>query len=292
MRSIPGRFAGSTGLVFCCALALGIIAMPTAEARRVRHKPPTPFSVVLEPFKLTRSIVHAAAAPIVHNAPRVLAATAVAPIKLAYYSPRKLKPRPPRGAEDIYEADAEERSDEKPIRVAYQPSAKSAAPRAEEDDQDAQQEIGRVEQRGDRPMVSGDRAVLRGGVAYAPSRAPQSVKNAIWAANTLRRKPYVWGGGHGSFNDRGYDCSGTVSFALHGAGALGSPLPSSDLMRYGERGRGRWMTIYSRPGHTFAVIAGLRLDTTDLGRGGDVGPRWYDYSRNTGGYVARHPIGM
>lgn len=141
-------------------------------------------------------------------------------------------------------------------------------------------------------MVSGSRAVLRNGVAYAPSRAPQSVKNAIWAANSLRRKPYVWGGGHGSFYDRGYDCSGTVSFALHGAGALQSPLPSSELMRYGERGRGRWITIYSRPGHTFAVIAGLRLDTTDLGRGGDVGPRWYAYGRDTGGYVARHPAGM
>lgn len=141
-------------------------------------------------------------------------------------------------------------------------------------------------------MVSGSRAVLRNGIAYAPSRAPQSVKNAIWAANTLRRKPYVWGGGHGSFYDRGYDCSGTVSFALHGAGLLSSPLPSTDLMRYGERGRGRWMTIYSRPGHTFAMIAGLRLDTTDLGRGGDVGPRWYAYDRDTGGYVARHPIAL
>ena len=141
-------------------------------------------------------------------------------------------------------------------------------------------------------MVSGNHAVLRNGVAYAPSRAPQSVKNAIWAANTLRRKPYVWGGGHGTFYDRGYDCSGTISFALHGAGVLTSPLPSSDLMRYGERGRGRWMTIYSRSGHTFAVIAGLRLDTTDLGRGGDVGPRWYEYSRDTGGFVARHPVGM
>ena len=141
-------------------------------------------------------------------------------------------------------------------------------------------------------MVSGSRAVLRGGVAYAPSHAPQSVKNAIWAANTLRRKPYVWGGGHGTFYDRGYDCSGTVSFALHGAGVLNSPLPSSDLMRFGERGRGRWMTVYSRSGHTFAVIAGLRLDTTDLGRGGDVGPRWYEDGRDTSGYVARHPVGM
>jgi cell wall-associated NlpC family hydrolase len=277
--------------IFYCALVMVFAVMPKAEARRVRHKLPTPFSVALEPFKLTRSVVHAAARPIVHNAPRVLAATAVAPIKLAYYAPRRLKPRPPRGTEAIYDADEE--SDGKPIRAAYQPSSRTrtATPERDEDEQE-QEEVGRVEQKGDRPMVSGNRAVLRNGVAYAPSHAPQSVKNAIWAANSLRRKPYVWGGGHGSFYDRGYDCSGTVSFALHGAGILNSPMPSSDLMRYGERGRGRWMTIYSRPGHTFAVIAGLRLDTTDLGRGGDVGPRWYDYGRDTGSYVARHPVGM
>ena len=282
--------------IFYCAVVIVFAAMPEAEAGPVRHKPPTPFSVALEPFKLTRSVVHAAAAPIVQNAPRILAATAVAPIKLAYYAPRRLRPRPPRGSEQIYEADEVEDS-VKPIRVAYQPSSgtQTAAPRPEEVDPDQDQEqeqIGRVEQRGDRPTVSGDRAVLKGGVAYAPSRASQSVKNAIWAANTLRRKPYVWGGGHGTFYDRGYDCSGTVSFALHGAGVLNSPLPSSDLMRFGDRGRGRWMTVYSRSGHTFAVIAGLRLDTTDLGRGGDVGPRWYDYGRDTGGYMARHPVGM
>ena len=141
-------------------------------------------------------------------------------------------------------------------------------------------------------MVSGSRAVLRNGVAYAPSRAPQSVKNAIWAANTLRRKPYVWGGGHGSFSDRGYDCSGTVSFVLHNAGALSSPLPSSDLMRFGHRGRGRWITIYSRRGHTFAMIAGLRLDTTDFRNGGNTGPRWHADGRDARGYVARHPAGM
>jgi cell wall-associated NlpC family hydrolase len=287
--------AGSRVAILYCALVTGLLAIPNAHAQQVRHKKPTPFSVTLEPFKLTRSVVHAAAAPIVHNAPRILAATAVAPIKLAYYAPRRLKPRQP--ADPIYEAESMDESEAKPIRVAYQPSSrtKTAAPQEEELDQDQDQqreEIGRVEQRGDRPMVSGDRAILRGGVAYAPSRAPQSVKNAIWAANTLRRKPYVWGGGHGTFFDRGYDCSGTVSFALHGAGVLNSPLPSSDLMRFGERGRGRWMTVYSRSGHTFAVIAGLRLDTTDLTRGGDVGPRWYDYSRDTSGYVARHPMGM
>lgn len=273
---------------------LALLAVPTMDARTRRQRP-TPFKVALQPFVMARSVVHAAAAPIVQNAPRVLATAAVTPIKVAYYAPRRLKPRAPYG-EQIYDADEE--SDLKPIKVAYATSQprKAEAPRAEEYDQDQEgedeQEIGRIEQRGDRPTVSGNRAVLRNGVAYAPSRAPQSVKNAIWAANTLRRKPYIWGGGHGSFYDRGYDCSGTVSFALHGAGVLGSPLPSSDLMRYGERGRGRWMTIYSRPGHTFAVIAGLRLDTTDLGRGGDVGPRWYDYQRDTGSYVARHPVGM
>jgi cell wall-associated NlpC family hydrolase len=294
MRSKPGLSPGSKAALFCCALAIIFLIVPQAEARPVRHRAPTPFQVALEPFRLTRSVIHAAARPIVRNAPRVLAATAAVPIKVAYYAPRRLKPRAPMGAENVYEMDEE--SDVKPIRVAYRPSnrTQTAPPRAEEYDQDQDQEneSGRIEQRGDRPMVSGSHAVLRNGVAYAPSRAPQSVKNAIWAANTLRRKPYIWGGGHGSFYDRGYDCSGTVSFALHGAGVLNSPLPSSDLMRFGERGRGRWMTIYSRNGHTFAVIAGLRLDTTDLGRGGDVGPRWYAYGRDTGGYAARHPMGM
>ena len=84
--------------IFYCAVVIVFAAMPEAEAGPVRHKPPTPFSVALEPFKLTRSVVHAAAAPIVHNAPRILAATAVAPIKLAYYAPRRLRPRPPRGS--------------------------------------------------------------------------------------------------------------------------------------------------------------------------------------------------
>lgn len=290
MRFIPGRITGRAA-IFCCALTIVFVAMPNAEARRVRYRRPTPISVVLQPFRLARSVVHAVAAPVVHKAPRILAATAVTPIKVAFYSPRKVKPRMPRGVEASYEA--EEDSDPRPIRAAYSTSGRSqtASPRAEEFNED-QDESGRVEQRGDRPIVSGSRAVLRNGVAYAPSQAPQSVKNAIWATNTLRRKPYVWGGGHGSFYDRGYDCSGTVSFALHNAGALNSPLPSSDLMRFGERGRGRWMTVYSRSGHTFAVIAGLRLDTTDLGRGGDVGPRWYAYGRDTGGYVARHPVGM
>jgi cell wall-associated NlpC family hydrolase len=295
MRSFSsGILPRKKAAIFCAASAVLFLLLPDAEARPSRHRKHKTFSVALQPFSLVHSVVHSVAAPVVHNAPRILAATAGAPIKLAYYAPANLRPRPPR-AEQYYEP--EEESDVKPIRVAYPAPGRgrTAAPQQTEDydqDQEQEQESGQIERRGDRPTVSGSRAVLRNGVAYAPSGAPQNVKSAIWAANTLRRKPYVWGGGHGSFYDRGYDCSGTVSFALHGAGLLTSPLPSSGLMRYGERGRGRWITVYSRPGHTFAVIAGLRLDTTDLGRGGDVGPRWYAYGRDTGGYVARHPAGM
>ena len=142
------------------------------------------------------------------------------------------------------------------------------------------------------PMVPGNRAVLRNGVAYAPANAPDSVKHAIWAVNSICRRPYVWGGGHGSFHDYGYDCSGTVSFALHYAGMLEQPLPSTDFLRYGEYGRGRWFTIYSRRGHVFAMIAGLRLDTTDVRYGSDVGPRWYLNGRDTWGFQARHPVGL
>src|SRR5437764_6163368 len=188
-------------------------------------------------------------------------------------------------------ADASPRAE--PIRVAYYaPRTQPAlAPRAESVEDDLERTNTFPEINSNRPMVAGDRAILRNAIAYAPSHAPDNIKNAIWAVNTLRRKPYVWGGGHASFNDYGYDCSGAVSFALHYAGLLDAPLPSSDLRHYGRRGRGRWITIYSRNGHTFAIIAGLRLDTTDLRDGGDVGPRWYADSRDTSGFDARHPAG-
>ena len=183
-----------------------------------------------------------------------------------------------------------------PIRVAYYaPRAQSVpAPRAEaveEENDDAEIANEAPVIRSNRPVVEGSRAVLRNGIAYAPSKAPDNIKNAIWAVNSLREKPYVWGGGHGSFNDHGYDCSGAVSFALHYAGLLDAPLPSSDLRHYGRRGRGRWITVYSRDGHTFAFIAGLRLDTTDMRDGDAVGPRWYVEGRDTRGFVARHPEG-
>ena len=88
------------------------------------------------------------------------------------------------------------------------------------------------------------------------------VKRAIWAANQLRSKPYRYGGGHKSFDDHGYDCSGAILYVLAAAGLINTPMSSTEFRSYGERGAGKWITIYAREGHTFAVIAGLRLDTT------------------------------
>ncbi|HZV75582.1 MAG TPA: hypothetical protein VFF79_17870 [Conexibacter sp.] len=137
------------------------------------------------------------------------------------------------------------------------------------------------------PTVPGDVGVIRNGVAYAPAAAPIEVQRAIWAANTLRHKPYIYGGGHQSFRSRGYDCSGTVSFALHAAGLLHSPLDSSSFMGWGERGRGQWITVYTNPGHAWAIIAGLRLDTSGPG---ESGPRWRTETRSTRGFKVRHPV--
>ncbi len=137
-----------------------------------------------------------------------------------------------------------------------------------------------------RPTVPGTVGVIRRGVAFAPAAAPIEVQRAIWAANKLQGKPYVYGGGHKSFRSRGYDCSGTVSFALNAAGLLDSPLDSSSFMRWGERGRGEWITVYTNPGHAFVVIAGLRLDTSGPG---ESGPRWREALRSTAGFKARHP---
>lgn len=143
----------------------------------------------------------------------------------------------------------------------------------------------------DTQAVAGEQAkILANGKAAAPDGAPDAVKNAIRAANAIVGKPYIYGGGHRSFFDRGYDCSGTISFALHGGDVLDSPLDSSSFMSWGERGRGDWVTIYTNPGHAFVVIAGLRLDTSAAGDpSGAKGPRWRPRLRSTTGFRARHP---
>jgi len=145
------------------------------------------------------------------------------------------------------------------------------------------------------PTVTGKTARLRfGGQAAAPQDAPLSVKRAIWAANQLRTKPYRFGGGHKSFLDSAYDCSGTVSYALGAAGLIPSPMSSSDFRRFGQSGRGKWITVYARNGHTFAIIAGLRLDTTPYLTAHDRwAPRWQLTERvPAGGFEARHPVGL
>jgi cell wall-associated NlpC family hydrolase len=136
--------------------------------------------------------------------------------------------------------------------------------------------------------------ILPTGYAAAPVSAPQEVKDAIAAANEIIGKPYVYGGGHNAkFLSRGYDCSGTVSYALHGAALLTRPLDSSSFMKWGAKGPGTWFTVYTNPGHAFAVIAGLRLDTSAAGdRTGGKGPRWRPVLRSTKGFAARHPVGF
>ena len=144
--------------------------------------------------------------------------------------------------------------------------------------------------------------LLPDGTAAAPADAPPEVQQAIWAANAIQDKPYIYGGGHKDFEAAGYDCSGTVSYALHGGGLLDSPLDSSSFLKWGERGKGEWMTVYTNPGHAYAVIAGLRLDTSaasvtrsnkrQFKKALERGPRWRPTQRSSRGYKTRHPVGF
>jgi cell wall-associated NlpC family hydrolase len=130
---------------------------------------------------------------------------------------------------------------------------------------------------------------LPNGIALPPLEAPTEVLKIIEAGNVIARSPYKWGGGHGKWQDNGYDCSGSVSFALAAAGLLNAPLASGPLMRWGKPGKGKWVTIYTNPGHVFMVVAGLRFDTSGAKR---TGSRWQNDMRPGSGYVARHPPGL
>ena len=131
-----------------------------------------------------------------------------------------------------------------------------------------------------------------GGRAIAPASAPPAVKAMIEAANRIRHRPYVWGGGHRSWNSRGYDCSGSVSYVMHAAGLLESPLDSTGFMRWGGGGAGSWVRIYASKEHVFAVIAGLRWDTSYSEDGDRSGPGWSEQMRPTGDFRLRHPLGL
>ena len=145
------------------------------------------------------------------------------------------------------------------------------------------------------PTVLGDVARILADVAYAPAAAPIQVKRAIWAGNAIRLKPYIYAGGHGRWNDAGYDCSGSVSYVLHAAGLLRVSKDSSGFEGWGTSGLGHWITVYTNPGHAFVEIAGVRLDTSTAGDPNPppgTGPRWRPVMRETAGFLARHPAGL
>ena len=142
------------------------------------------------------------------------------------------------------------------------------------------------------PVPAGEDAVIDSrGRAIAPSSAPERVKAVIAAANRIVDKPYRYGGGHGRWEDSGYDCSGSMSYALHGGGLLSRALTSSGFSSFGEPGRGEWITTYGSGGHSYMVVAGLRFDTGYNDDTSD-GPSWSARMRPSRGYTARHPAGL
>jgi len=134
--------------------------------------------------------------------------------------------------------------------------------------------------------------LLPSGRAVAPPSAPPAVRAMIEAANRIHHRPYVWGGGHRDWSARGYDCSGSVSYVMHAAGLLESPLDSTGFMRWGGGGAGSWVRIYANREHVFAVIAGLRWDTSMTEDGDRSGPGWSEYMRPGKGFRLRHPVGL
>lgn len=143
---------------------------------------------------------------------------------------------------------------------------------------------------GRRPGAKGGGVTVSGGFAQTPPGAPRPVEQAVAGGNAIAHFPYRWGGGHGSFIDDAYDCSGSVSYALAAAGMLEEPLASGDLAGWGEPGRGRWITVYANPGHVYMEVGGLRFDTS--GRAGRRGSRWQNSRRSGRGFEARHWPGL
>ncbi len=147
--------------------------------------------------------------------------------------------------------------------------------------------------KGNEPKGVKGKAKLKGGDAVAPSNAPKDVVRVIEAANKINKRPYRYGGGHKKFEDKGYDCSGAVSYALRGAKLIKTPSDSGGLTKYGKKGKGDWITVYAHGGHTYLTVAGLRFDTSSAGDGGNQdGPRWRESKAPTKGYAVRHPKGL
>jgi hypothetical protein len=141
---------------------------------------------------------------------------------------------------------------------------------------------------------SGTAQLQSDGTAIPPANAPRAVRKAIAAANKIHSRPYIWGGGHRSFKSRGYDCSGAVSYVLHAAGLLRSPMASGPLMAWGAPGLGSWITVYANRTHAWMTVAGLRFDTSSAGESLNQGsgPRWRANMRAATGYSTRFSPGL
>jgi cell wall-associated NlpC family hydrolase len=142
-------------------------------------------------------------------------------------------------------------------------------------------------------LVPGSRARYVNGLAAAPIGAPAVIQQIIWTGNQIIGLPYIYGGGHASFISPGYDCSGTVSFALHGGKLLNTPEDSTEFESFGSHGPGRWISIFANGGHAYMTVAGLRLDTSSADDpSNQQGPRWRPLRPANEGFVVRHPLGL
>ncbi len=173
------------------------------------------------------------------------------------------------------------RSDMRRLRIALRPSEGTGG--FGTDAMNRPRAVSSQEAAGAKAQLTSD------GMAIPPAGAPAAVKKVIAAANEIAHTPYRYGGGHGSWKDSGYDCSGSVSYALHGGGLLKSPMPSGSFSSWGEAGQGEWITTYSHGGHIYMVVAGLRFDTSGRAK---TGSRWQSASRSPSGFTVRHPEGL
>jgi cell wall-associated NlpC family hydrolase len=142
-------------------------------------------------------------------------------------------------------------------------------------------------------LVPGHTAHIVNGLAAAPIDAPPAIQEIIWAGNQIVGLPYIYGGGHASFISPGYDCSGTVSYALHGANLLSTPMDSTEFMGWDSAGVGTWVTIFANGGHAYMTVAGIRLDTSPANDPSNLpGPRWRPLRPENAGFTVRHPTGL
>ena len=214
---------------------------------------------------------------------------AAAPAAPAGAAAAAQEPAPPRRRPQVVEPVAGESGDDAALPTEEGSAAGDGAPAQAASSASKPEKMQKYDNdpTGDAGVSSAD--VLKNGIALPPLEAPEEVRNIVRAGNQIARTPYLWGGGHGKWLDKGYDCSGSVSYALASGGFLNAPLASGPLMKWGKPGKGKWVTLYSNPGHVFMVVAGLRFDTSGTKKDGS---RWQKGMRPTGGYAVRHPPGF